>query len=436
MHPVVVDVERHWAARRPRLARDAAPVDLELVVQELVPVGRVVEERRPGRHELRQERRVAADRVLRRVGVGVEVAAVAARRRGRRALAHLDGRAVQADELRVHRRVERAPVVPALSHGRPGRAAAGTDAAFRRRVPVRAPVVDRARDVEVDRVERRLVHVDARLVPLQPEVVVDPGVVRLRRRLDQRRRDVAVQVERLRREPLLHDPDRRLRLRLRLREEVAVEVEAVAVRALAGDAAIRVLDHVEDDDGAVEDRVHLWVGAVGRRGEALDRAHVRVHALELVAMDAALDVERHLDADAPAAELALRGGGVRERLLAQRRPVVERRLLRVGLQLVDHDLVHRSTRGGRAEHLEAHAAVEAARLDVGERAADRVDRDVREARAGRRQRLRGVRFRCSAPGRCDLGGGGTREAEQRCDEGQEDEGREADATRHERSSLQ
>jgi hypothetical protein len=56
--------------------------------------------------------------------------------------------------------------------------------------------------------------------------------------------------------------------------------------ARARDAAVRVLDHVEDDDGAVEDRVHLGIGAVRRRREALDRAHVRVHALVLVPVDA------------------------------------------------------------------------------------------------------------------------------------------------------
>ena len=230
-----------------------------------------------------------------------------------------------------------------------------------------------------------------------------------------------MQVDRLGREPLLHDPDRRLRLRLRLGQEVAVEVEAVAVRARARDAAVRVLDHVEDDDrrrrGSRRPR--------GRRRTASSRAARSMRMFEstpsysfpwmLPWMKSGT-----LTRSRQARSCRCAAAGLRERLPAQRRPVVEGRLLRVRLQLVDHDLVERAAGGGRAVHLEAHAAVEAARLDVCERAADRVDRDVREARAGRRQRLRRVRFGCSAPGRCDRGGGGAREADERGEQRQQE----------------
>ena len=157
-------------------------------------------------------------------------------------VAHLDRRAVQADELRVHRRVERAPVVPAL-----GLRQARADCR-RRRCRSAGGGSPFAHQSRIGRVTPRPIafiaasfaSIAAR-VPLQPEVVVDARVVRLRRRLDQRRRDVAVLVEHVRRQPLLHDRDRRLRLGLRLRQEVAVQVEVVAVRALVRDAAVGVL---------------------------------------------------------------------------------------------------------------------------------------------------------------------------------------------------
>ena len=314
------------------------------------------------------------------------------------AVAHLDRRAVQADELGVHGRVERAPVVPALGDRRPGRATPGTDpllrrlrriaAVQRRLVAVRAPVVDRPRDAEVHFGERSLVRVDPALVPLQPEVVVDARVVRLRRRLDEGRSDVAVQVERLGRVVLLHDRDGGLGLRLRLGQEVAVEVEPVAVRARAGHAAVRVLDHVEDDDPSVEDLVDLGVGPVGGRGELLDQAHIGVDAFVLVAVDGALDVQRHLDVVTPEGELGLRPRGFGQHPLAELRPAPVRLLLRPGRQLVDHDLVERAARRRLARHLDRHPAVEAARLDVVQGALDRVDGDVREARCCLRRRQR------------------------------------------------
>ena len=150
VHPVVLAVERRRAARRPRLAGDAAPVDLELVVEEIVSVRRVEQQRRPAHRQLRQQRRVPADRVLGRVGVGVQVAAVERVGPRIRAAAHLDRRAVQADELRVHRRVEGAPVVPALGDRRAGRLAVRADRALNGDAAVGAPVVDRASDAHVD----------------------------------------------------------------------------------------------------------------------------------------------------------------------------------------------------------------------------------------------------------------------------------------------
>ena len=107
--------------------------------------------------------------------------------------------------------------------------------------------------------------------------------------------DVAVQVEHLGRQPLLHDRDRRLRLGLRLGQEVAVEVEAVAVGALPAMRPSGFWITLKTQDRVVEDRVDLGVRAVRRRREPLDELHRRVDALVLVAVDAALDEDRHLD---------------------------------------------------------------------------------------------------------------------------------------------
>ncbi len=223
-HPVVRDLERRRAARRPRRVLLATDVDLRLVPGEVVAVCDVIEERRPDDGVLRRPGADTATGVRGRPGD-------AARRSGR--VAHLDGRAVETDVLRVHRGVEGAPVVPALGNRRAWLDPTGTKpCGGGRQVPVRAPVVDRARHGHADRVHRGLVRVDPGLVPLQPEVVFDARVVRLRRRLDQRRRHVAVEVEHLRRQPLLHDRDRGLRLGLRLGQEVAVQVEVVPVRPL------------------------------------------------------------------------------------------------------------------------------------------------------------------------------------------------------------
>ncbi len=399
VHPVVRHVEGRIAARRPRSAGDAAPVDLELVVRQLLAVRDVERERRAGDDVLDRPRAEPAAHVRDRRAGNAAVGVV-------RLVAHLDRGAVQPDELRVHRRVERTPVVPALGDGRARDDAAGADARSGRRAGVRAPVVDRPRDRVALRVHRRLVRVDARLVPLEPEVVVDPGVVRLRRRLDQRRRHVAVLVEELRREPLLDPLDRVLRLRLRLRQEIAVEIEVVPVGPLVEDVAVRVLHHVEDRDRVVEDRVHLGIGPVGRGREPLDEHHVRVDALGLVSVDRALDEDRDLEVVPVDAKQPLGEPRTAQCVLADLLPVVVVAPLLVRLQRVDHDLVHVVAERRLAGHPVGHAAVRL-RLDLVERAGDRIPRNVRVApdrirRAGAvRQRRRSVGNRCSAPGRAD-----------------------------------
>ena len=175
--------------------------------------------------------------------------------------------------------------------------------------------------------------------------------------------DVAVHVEHLGREPLLHPADRRDRLRLRLREVVAVEVEPVAVGARAGDPAVGVLDRVEDEDRVAEDRVDLRVGAVRGRGELLDRVHRGVDALVLVAVDAALDEDRHLHVVAEVAEQLLRGLRALEHQRAHAEPAEVVALLLARAQAVDDDAVHVAAGRRLADHLQAHPAA-AARLDV------------------------------------------------------------------------
>ncbi len=309
-------------------------------------------------------------------------------------VAGLHGHRVEAAQLPVLARVEGTPVIPALGQ----RLALGD--------PLRRNVVDRPGDAEALARQPGLVGVHARLVPLRPEVVLDTRVVRDGRALDERRLDVAVQVVGPGWEPLADDIDRSKRLRLRLRDVVAVEVEPVAVRARSRDAAVRVLDHVEDEHGVVEPRVHLRVIPIRRRGEPLDRPHHRVDALVLVAVDTALDEDRHLHVAALdqllcPARIALRQLDD----LPQARVAVA---LSVRVERVDRDLVHVVTAGGRADHVDLHAPLAAAR-DVLERAADRVVRNVREASGRVRgvgavgQVLRGVRHRCAAPRWLDLG---------------------------------
>ena len=150
----------------------------------------------------------------------------------------------------------------------------------------------------------------------------------------------------------------------------------------------------------VEPRVHLRVIPIRRRGEPLDRPHHRVDALVLVAVDTALDEDRHLHVAALdqllcPARIALRQLDD----LPQARVAVA---LSVRVERVDRDLVHVVTAGGRADHPDLHAPPAAAR-DVLERAADRVVRNVREASGRVRgvgavgQVLRGVGHRFAAP---------------------------------------
>ena len=105
--------------------------------------------------------------------------------------------------------------------------------------------------------------------------------------------------------------------------------------------------------------------------------------------------------------------GLRPRRLGQHaraevRPAEEGLLLRARLELVDDDLVERASGGRLAGDLDRHPAVLAARLDVVQGALDRVDGDVREAGAGRRQVRRRVGLGRAAPRRPDGGRGGTR----------------------------
>ena len=168
----------------------AADVDLGLVPGQVVAVLDVVEERRPDDGVLRRPGADAAAWMRRRPGE----AAGRARR-----VAHLDRRAVEADVLRVHRGVERPPVVPALGDGRPGLDSAGAEPGRSRRgFPFgHQSLIGRVTASPIEFIAASLASM-RRLVPLQPEVVLDARVVRLRRRLDQRRRHVAVQIEHVR----------------------------------------------------------------------------------------------------------------------------------------------------------------------------------------------------------------------------------------------
>ena len=402
LHPVVVHVEGRLATVDAGLARDAAAIALSLVVEHLVAMVDHELERRVRDRVLGQERAQATAGVGRRPGqAAVRV----------RLVAHLDRGAVEADVLCVHRRVERAPVVPALGDRRAGGTAAGTGPAGaegQRIGTVGAPVVDRPRDVQPDRSHGGLVEVDARLVPLEPQVVLDARVVRLGRRLDQSRGDVAVVVEHLDRQPLLHLGHGRPYLGLRLGQEVAVEVEAVAVRPGTGHAAVRVLDHVEDENDVVEDVVELRIHAVGRRGELLDDLHVRLDALVLVPVNRALDVDRDLDVVAPRVQELLRARGILERDASELVPAVGVADLLRRLPRVEHDAVERPAERRVTDDLDRHPVAELRRLDLVERAADRVVRDVREAarRVGRQRPVRQIPGRvglgCAAPRRREL----------------------------------
>ena len=259
--------------------------------------------------------------------------------------------------LGVHGRVERTPVVPPLGFGRPRRVPVGADAAGRGGTSVGAPVVDRPRHGVPQGVHRGLVGVDARLVPLQPQVVVDARVVRLGRRLDERRCHVSVEVEHVRGQPLLDDRDGRVRLGLRLRHEVAVEVEAVAVGPGSGHPSVRVLDDVEEQDAVVEHRVDLVVRPVGGGGQLLERLEDRLDPLVLVAVDRALDVDRYLDVVPERLQQLLSPPGVGERDPAHLLPGLEVLPLLHGVQGVDRHEEEVAVECRLPDDLQGHPAV-------------------------------------------------------------------------------
>ena len=215
-HPVVVDVEGRRAARGPRRVRDAPAVDLELG-------------RRAGRCGV--ARRSNSRRRPARDVLGSSRAPAASPPPLSHALAHLDGRGVEARPCCAYIGcVERPPVVPAFGLGRAGRVAVGADAARPAEISVGAPVVDRALNLESDRIQRGLVRVDP-----------PPGSTSARGRT--RCSDCEASSSprsasgwRSREGRALPAPaipasiaDGRLRLRLRLCEEVPVQIEAVAV---------------------------------------------------------------------------------------------------------------------------------------------------------------------------------------------------------------
>ena len=123
----------------------------------------------------------------------------------------------------------------------------------------------------------------------------------------------------------------------------------------------------------------------GVRRQLLDELHVRLDALVLVPVDGALDVDGDLDVVAPLVQEILRARGILERDAAELDPAVVVADLLRRVQRVEHDAVERAAEGRMADDLDAHAVAELRRLDVGERAADRVVGDVREAadRVGR-----------------------------------------------------
>ena len=177
-HPVVeLGVERGRAALRTRGVDVAAEVHLELVVEHLRPVGDDVLERR------------LLDDVL----------DLARARRGRRTA----GRSPVPGWCRCTSRpwTSRGRRAGGTSGRRTGpsrpspRPRRGRASCRRRRCRPAAASSASGHQSLIGRVtcwpiafERRLVEVDARLVPLQPQVVLDARVVRLGRRLDQRRR--------------------------------------------------------------------------------------------------------------------------------------------------------------------------------------------------------------------------------------------------------
>ncbi len=242
-----------------RLARPATAVALGLVEDDLVAVILDVLQRR-------------LDRQLVHVGVGVRPAD-ARRAGGPRLQRRLDRVRDAALQHRERRHVDRREVVP---HAR-------------RVVAERDP---RTRDLRVAQARQARLDVERVRQPvLDVEVVLVVDVVRRRARMQQRRVDVAVQVERDDR-PVLHDQVAdQPGLRLGGDRQVAVEVVARRVGARVGDASVRVRRDVEDQDVALQQRLDSGVGARRPLIEDLDD---RVRAFLLVAVDVAVDEQRRL----------------------------------------------------------------------------------------------------------------------------------------------
>ena len=241
-----------------RLAGPAAAIALGLVEDDLVAVVLDVLQR-------------GLDRDL--VDVGVDVGAAHGGGAGARLQRGLDRVGDAALKHRERRHVDRREVVP---HAR-------------RVVAERDP---RPRDLRVAEADQALLDVERVRQPvLDVEVVLVVDVVRRRARVQQRRVDVAVQVERDDRPVLDDQVADQPGLRLRGDRQVAVEVVAGGVGARVGDAPVRVRRDVEDEDVALEQRLDRGIGA---RRVLLDDADDRVRAFLLVAVDVAVDEERRL----------------------------------------------------------------------------------------------------------------------------------------------
>ncbi len=201
---------------------------------------------------------------------------------------------------RVHRRVDRAVVLePALQ--------------------VAVGDLDRPPRLDVD---ARLHRQRRRQRGPDEEVELVVRVVRGGARLHEVVRVVAVQVEEDGRHPAGDLGRGGLRLRLRRQQEVAVHVEPVRVGARVGDAPVGVLADVEEDDALVEDALRLEVVLTGGRQPA-QHDETGVDPVGLVAVDRAVDEDRHLDVAGRRGELCLGRGRVVEHELPEVEVAVE-----------------------------------------------------------------------------------------------------------------
>jgi hypothetical protein len=249
-HVVVIrsrpDDGKRFRQLHPGPVLNAAPVDLELVEEHVVPVGDDELERRPNTQLLGSQRPKSAQ------GCGCNSADSTCRIG---AIAHLDGRRVGADQLGVYGGVERSPVVPALWETLAGRN------------PPAGNIVNRSGDAEAFGCQRGLIGIEPLLVPPEENVVLDAWVVGHCRSVEQSGRYVAVKIQGFRRQPLGEYAYRCAGFRLGLGDVITVEVESVAVRPYPRDASVGILDHVEKKDRVIQDRVDLGIGSVGSSGQ-------------------------------------------------------------------------------------------------------------------------------------------------------------------------